>query len=467
MKLQIINIGAIEHAEIELEGITIIAGENNVGKSTVGKTLYAFLHDMDLWRKTYDEICSSRIEKYLYVQSISLEDWCMKVSGAQRRRTNRAVQLQKQYADSEDFRIAIEDYQTAENKTQENDETSIEHYLENYCRNYIGLYIKYNIEEFLSENQGWVRDWKRKAVEGISSLELEELKIQSQTIKQSLQDVFGNQYRKIGTVESNIQLCDDDRKVTFTISGNAEKLDYPVRATNRIYFIESPKIYDYLSNTRFGYNQKEYLRYLMSPNVFKKGSQIPKIDSDEYGGNFESGNTRVQGITERLEKVMGGKAEFFQKVGLEFKDKHIIEPIHSVNVSTGLKSLALLEYALRIGAIEEKDILILDEPEINLHPEWQLEYAESLVQLHKEFQLNIIVTTHSPYFIRALECFSDWYEVMGGLNVYSMKRECQTGATRVDNVSYSEYGMTALYDELSAPLEELEELLDKKYKKEQ
>lgn len=70
MRLQIRNIGAIEQADISIDGITIIAGENNVGKSTIGKTLYAFLHDMSSWQKTYDEICCSKVEKYLYQHSI-------------------------------------------------------------------------------------------------------------------------------------------------------------------------------------------------------------------------------------------------------------------------------------------------------------------------------------------------------------------------------------------------------------
>ena len=41
MKLNIHNIGKIERAKIELNGITVIAGVNNTGKSTVGKTLYS------------------------------------------------------------------------------------------------------------------------------------------------------------------------------------------------------------------------------------------------------------------------------------------------------------------------------------------------------------------------------------------------------------------------------------------
>lgn len=125
--------------------------------------------------------------------------------------------------------------------------------------------------------------------------------------------------------------------------------------------------------------------------------------------------------------------------------------------------MALLEYALRIGAIEEGDILILDEPEINLHPEWQVEYARTLVDLQKVFQLKILITTHSPYFMRAIECFTDINNSMDQLNVYKIEKDTEHKTVQIENVSYSEYGITDLYDALSAPLEELESLLDEKY----
>ena len=40
MNLKISNIGKIKTADIALNGITIIAGDNNTGKSTVGKILF-------------------------------------------------------------------------------------------------------------------------------------------------------------------------------------------------------------------------------------------------------------------------------------------------------------------------------------------------------------------------------------------------------------------------------------------
>ena len=41
MKLNIKNLGRIKEAEIKIDGITIIAGENNTGKTTVGKVLFS------------------------------------------------------------------------------------------------------------------------------------------------------------------------------------------------------------------------------------------------------------------------------------------------------------------------------------------------------------------------------------------------------------------------------------------
>ena len=39
----------------------------------------------------------------------------------------------------------------------------------------------------------------------------------------------------------------------------------------------------------------------------------------------------------------------------------------------------------------------------------------------------------------------------------------QDSEVQITNVSYSEFGMTDLYDDLSAPLEALETMLDEKY----
>ena len=44
MKLNIKNFAKIKEADIIIDGITVIAGENNTGKSTVGKIVFSLFN---------------------------------------------------------------------------------------------------------------------------------------------------------------------------------------------------------------------------------------------------------------------------------------------------------------------------------------------------------------------------------------------------------------------------------------
>lgn len=46
MRLEIQHFSKIKQASIKLDGITVIAGENNTGKSTVGKILSCMFNSM-------------------------------------------------------------------------------------------------------------------------------------------------------------------------------------------------------------------------------------------------------------------------------------------------------------------------------------------------------------------------------------------------------------------------------------
>lgn len=58
--------------------------------------------------------------------------------------------------------------------------------------------------------------------------------------------------------------------------------------------------------------------------------------------------------------------------------------------------------------------LILDEPEIHLHPKWQLLLAETIVLIQKSFEMHILITTHSPYFMKAIKVYTEKYEISEG-----------------------------------------------------
>jgi predicted ATP-binding protein involved in virulence len=80
-------------------------------------------------------------------------------------------------------------------------------------------------------------------------------------------------------------------------------------------------------------------------------------------------------------------------------------PIKLENLATGIKSFSLLILLIEKGFITKNTVLVLDEPEVHLHPKWQLEYARVIVELVKN-GIKVIVATHSPYMLEMLEVLS-------------------------------------------------------------
>lgn len=116
------------------------------------------------------------------------------------------------------------------------------------------------------------------------------------------------------------------------------------------------------------------------------------------------------------------------------------------NLSTGFKTFAILKTLLQNGTIGYQGTIILDEPEIHLHPEWQLLFAELIVLLQKEFGVHILLNTHSPYFLNAIEVYSAKYGVDDQCKYYL--------AVSKNDISYMEDvtgNIEKIYSELAKP----------------
>jgi len=55
--------------------------------------------------------------------------------------------------------------------------------------------------------------------------------------------------------------------------------------------------------------------------------------------------------------------------------------------------------------LDKNILLVIDEPEIHLHPKWQVKYAYIIVKMVK-YGVPIIISSHSPYMIQALKYFA-------------------------------------------------------------
>ncbi len=135
---------------------------------------------------------------------------------------------------------------------------------------------------------------------------------------------------------------------------------------------------------------------------------------------------------------------------LMFRDDRIpASSLSLCNTPSGVMVFALLRRLVQNRSLVENDILVIDEPETGLHPEWQIKLARLLVLIAEKMNVRILLTTHSLYFLRSVEVFS---KEMTPLSCYLMKKEndgplyracCVTGKTE------------EIYREMYRPLEEL------------
>jgi len=106
-------------------------------------------------------------------------------------------------------------------------------------------------------------------------------------------------------------------------------------------------------------------------------------------------------ILEFIKKVTKGYWEFNE----DKKEWRFVKNNRSFqinNVAMGIKQFGIIEILLKNGYISKNRILIFDEPEVHLHPKWQIEFARLIVELVKK-DVKVLITSHSPFFIEAIE----------------------------------------------------------------
>ena len=109
---------------------------------------------------------------------------------------------------------------------------------------------------------------------------------------------------------------------------------------------------------------------------------------------------------------------------------------------------------LENGSLQKNGTIILDEPETHLHPDWQIIFAELIVLLNKYLDIHILINSHSPYFVRAIEVYSAKHKVADKCNYYLTYDDIDTGTSKVDDVTNS---LNEIYSKLAEAFDILEE----------
>ena len=86
--------------------------------------------------------------------------------------------------------------------------------------------------------------------------------------------------------------------------------------------------------------------------------------------------------------------------------------------ATGIKSFGILQILLNNGRLNKNTILIIDEPEAHLHPQWIVEYARLIVLLNKQLGVKFFIASHNPDMVSAIKYIAQKEKVADSLNFY-------------------------------------------------
>ena len=160
---------------------------------------------------------------------------------------------------------------------------------------------------------------------------------------------------------------------------------------------------------------------------------------------------KLNSIYEKISSVCSGDVIRSKRSVTGYQRKGSDKVLNVRNLSTGLKTFVILKMLLTSGVIERNGTIILDEPEIHLHPEWQLLFAELIVLIQKEFGVHVLVNTHSPYFLNAIEVYTVKYGVDDKCKYY-----LAFSKDDISNIEDVTDNIEAIYSKLARPLQDLE-----------
>lgn len=412
MNIEIRNIGTIKDADVEINGITVIAGPNNTGKSTVSKTLFSVFNS---FYHLQDKIIMEKQDNLYRLFTLIMFE------------SDKNISIGKVSAQ-------INDFLRSENRNNKDE-------LQQLYNIYISLITEKNSKLLFKEKF----ERYRSQIQDILNISDDEFfrvamnRYLRWTFNSQINNIFTSKEGKITLriKKEPIEIKVKDDKVVSV----SKKLSLNTEAI----YIDNPFILDvfgdsYLRNSNFRESHELHLLRKLRMN---------EPDS-EYIKEILS--------SQKLETVYASINEVFSGQITKSKDNgwgHILpnskKPLNIRNLSAGLKTFAIIKTLLLNGSIEENGLLILDEPEIHLHPKWQLVFAKLIVELQRAFGLHVLLNTHSPYFLRAVEVFTERAGIAEKCKYYFAYN--QQHDSLIKDVTLNR---EIIYETLAVPLQDLE-----------
>ncbi|MCQ2284723.1 MAG: ATP-binding protein [Bacteroidales bacterium] len=378
------NYHAIKDADITLDGITVLSGENGSGKSTISRWLYYLLKGVTEHEKYVEKDSEYAIRRIL-------------------NKIRRTSTLSKgddyfTFSRSMDFLPEIE---------------NIFDFEKDYFE-IVNKYIKLLSNYFAETNS------RNNLARLASSYNIEvENDDKYPSVLNKIAELLHNEYENI--VKNNILQKNSRslRTLTETISHFANDGDrWPKDiglSEDRVNLLTKKEFKTPLSITKAIYFGTQGLM-----NSFDNEEGIYEFITNKYDDMPVSGRL----IQRRIQQIINGTITFdkedstlFDRRELHYHREDGLD-IPLKEAATGLISFAVLGRLLEMGYLNPTTLLIVDEPEAHLHPQWIVEYARTIVQINRRIGTKILISTHNPDMVSAIQSIARKENVLNTTNFY-------------------------------------------------
>ena len=383
MTLEIENIGKIRYANLDFKGITVIVGDNNSGKSTVGKTLAALFTVLPtlsdrVKRARRDYVFNDETVRYGYrFRQMSMDAF---------------TQLYDDEHVTEEvvFNYLVEVWRSSGRwyGRRESGDGKLTEEVTKQIRQYASVAYERLIE-------------CRKIPFG---------KLADIEIEKGFSRYFYTNVKRFCCESAQLRLT-VNQKTNCVTWGATVHGDIAEPLVKRGWFVGSPLVINAVSDEYLPCEDYERMHepLLQRLNETGEANSVRKVIVGD----------KIRPIEDRLEEILCGRIFYSAEDDeLMISGKGYAKPLPIKSLSMGLKAFAVLRWMLEKGVLQEKDVLVLDEPENHLHPRWQILYAEIIVMLQQCFDLTIFLTTHSPYFLESIQVFAKKYHMEDRLTAY-------------------------------------------------
>ncbi len=421
MGLELQYIGRVAEAKVECQGITVVAGTNGSGKSTVSKTIYA------LQESFYGLRSKAVLQKRRSITK-TLANWQNEVDEIADLEVRDKIRMRREMRG-----LFLKEMEWGD-----------------FFEKISDIAVSYGIEECGKDEIALLFGRYQEIQEnGLQYYE-------SYVIQSVWERVFESQINTFG-IEENVYTIYTSKNLTTSVEiENNQVIDYVYKKGSlaqmkKTIYITTSDIMDSLGS----YRKRGMMRYARD-DVYAN-EELAKMLLDETSiqdwtaEEKEKIHYQQEILGEILDSVVDGDIQ--KKEGrLSYFENWCNHEVEFANVASGIKIFLILKRLLENGVFLEDALVIIDEPETNLHPEWQLKLAELLVLFQCKLGIQIYLNSHSPYFVRAVEYFADLHGALDVCRFYLMKPAEQPGMYESEDVTEN---LGVIYDQLAEPFNQI------------